>query len=174
MNSEFRIKDSQKGQSLIEVVVALSVATIIVTSLLIVVINSLRNAQFAQTQVRATKLASGAIEQIRTIRDRDGVTIFRTTGGLTAKFSDLWSINMANTCNPNPCSFRVTPNFTLEQTNQASEVEDLGDGLSREVIISDVSASYQTEKTVTVKVRWTDASGTHESHLQTVIGRSGL
>jgi hypothetical protein len=39
------------------------------------------------------------------------------------------------------------------------------------VIISDTAGSYQTEKTVTVKVKWTDSAGPHESHLQTVIAR---
>lgn len=167
------IKSKERGQSLIEVVVALSVAAIIITSLLIVVINSLRNAQFASNQVRSTKLASQAIEQIRSIRDRDGLTIFRTSSGTTSQFSDLWGIQMSQACSPNPCTFRVTPNFTLEQTNQASETDSLGDGLSREVIISDTASSYQTEKTVTVKVRWTDSAGPHESHLQTVISSFG-
>lgn len=163
----------EQGQSLIEVVVALSVASIVITSLLIVVINSLKNAQFAQTQVRATKLASQAIEQIRAVRDRDGIVTFTSASGVT-KFSDLWLINMNNACSPNPCAFKVNADLSLVQTNQASDTEALGDGLSREVVISDSNDSHQTEKTVTVKVRWTDSSGTHESNLQTIMGKDGI
>lgn len=60
-----------KGQSLIEVLLALSIAAIILGAITTAVISSLRNAQFAKNQNLATQLASQGIEIIRGIRDRE-------------------------------------------------------------------------------------------------------
>lgn len=69
----------KNGQSLIEVLFALGIAVVIIVALVSVTIGSLRNAQFAQNQVLATKYANEGMEKIRAYRDQNDWTIF--TGG---------------------------------------------------------------------------------------------
>ncbi len=165
------LKKSQ-GQSLIEVVVVLSVATIVITALLITIINSLRNAQFATMQTRATKYAQDGVEKTREIRNRNGLTTFRYGGGTTTTFSELWNVPMSSNCNSSKCRFKLdSTNLRMTQIGLDSERETLGDGLIREVIMEDSlsGSSYQNEKKITVKVSWSDSTGSHESNLQTIL-----
>src|ERR1035437_1247949 len=58
-----------RGQSLIEVVLGLTVAVIIMTAITTVVINSLQNAEFSKNQNLAEQYAQEGIEQMRNLRD---------------------------------------------------------------------------------------------------------
>ena len=147
-------KVKEKGQSLIEIVVVLSVASVVITALMISVINSLKNAQFAQMQSRSTKYAQDGAEKVRAVRDRDGRVVFNYTGGSTAKFSDLWNLHMSGSCSP-ACRFKLDPdNLQLEQLTGSVDKEDMGDGITREIIFEDsqTGSSYQKEKKIIVKV----------------------
>lgn len=163
--TNLKLTSKQNGQSLVEVVVALSVAAVIITALLIVVITSLRNAQLSQTQSRATKYAQEGLEKVRAIRDRDGTVSSLTiasqansssrscTSGIPTKFSDLYCNNLANICPSAPSGSGLTGNvcyFKLDANNlsltyapgPANLAEDIMDGttktgLTREVIIFD-------------------------------------
>ncbi len=66
----------RKGQSLIEVIVAMAVAIIIVGGLLVAVIVAVRNSQFAKSQVQATKYAEEGMENTRQQRDTDWDTFW--------------------------------------------------------------------------------------------------
>ena len=57
------------GQSLIEVLVALGVATIILSAISVAVVSSLKNTNYAESQNLASQYASQGIEIIRQIRD---------------------------------------------------------------------------------------------------------
>lgn len=63
--------ESEKGQSLIEVIIAATVGIMVVSALTFATIFSLRNANFAKTSSQATKLAQEGIERVRTGRDRN-------------------------------------------------------------------------------------------------------
>lgn len=112
----------QRGQSLIEVLVALTITVIMIVALIAFVLSGLRNAQFAQKQSKATKIATETMEQIKTIRDRDGEIFFSYGDGSSktaTKFSQLWSISMSSqlTCHKNdnsagPCYFNLSANPT--------------------------------------------------------------
>lgn len=168
MNKIKDFKLNQKGQSLIEVVVALSVAAVIITALLIVVITSLRNAQLSQTQSRATKYAQEGLERVRAIRDRDGAVSSFTLGtqanslsgcasGTPSKFSDLFCNNLSNICPTAPsgsgytgnvCYFKVDPStlsliYAPGPSNQAEDILDGTNktGLTREIVIFDNNSS---------------------------------
>ena len=108
----------QAGQSLIEVLIALTVTVIMMVALITFVLSGLKNAQFAQNQSKATKLAQETMEQIKTIRDRDGdkgvYFTYSTEANPAEKFSDLWKINMSmvGTCikiddSAGPCYFKL-------------------------------------------------------------------
>lgn len=60
---------NQKGQSLIEVIIALSVVTIITLGFTNITITALRNAQYAKNQNQATRHVQEALEIVRVIRD---------------------------------------------------------------------------------------------------------
>lgn len=182
---------SKKGQSLLEVVIVLGVAGIVLGALIIAVIVGLKNAQFAQNQSKSTKYAQEALEKIKGIRDRDGGVSFQTTdsillsclGSSPYAFSKLWLCNLSSSSSPctirssgsTECYFKIVAsgNSLQEPANLTSLNEDLGNGLSRQIIFEDENTGsppkYQTEKKVTAKVKWKDSSGEHESNLQTVL-----
>lgn len=65
-----------KGQSLIEVVAALAVMTIVLLSLVALTTYAVRNASFARDQSLATQYAQEEIDKIRQSRDADPVGFF--------------------------------------------------------------------------------------------------
>lgn len=180
---------SQKGQSLLEVMVVLMITVLVLVALLTVVVVSLRNAQFAQNQTKATKYAQDAIERIKTLRDRNDSletnnTVVMQSSPDTHKFSDLWSDKLSNLCAAGteisgPCYFKIVENsithaVILTQVDP-NVWDDLGDGLKRQIILTDKRSiepnvdKYKYEKELTVRVEWIDASGTHQSDLQTIL-----
>lgn len=60
---------SKNGQSLVEVLVSLSIATLVLSAITVGVVYSLRNAQFSKNQNLASQYASEGMEIIRQIRD---------------------------------------------------------------------------------------------------------
>lgn len=70
---------NQKGQSLIEVIVALAVAVIVILALVRVTVTSIRNANFAKNRASATKYAQETIEKVRGYRDQADWSTFTST-----------------------------------------------------------------------------------------------
>lgn len=156
-----------KGQSLLELVIVMAVAITVIGALTVVTISSLRNANLSKSELQATKYAQEGIEKIRSIRDRNG-TVNTNFGTPTNKFSQLWGIQLNTTlCTPQPCNFLLDSLNTLTQNNTA--FENLSGSFERRIKITDESSSYQNQKTVTVLVNWIDFSGSHESHLTTIL-----
>ena len=173
--SATKMMRKQLGQSLVEVLIALVVVTILSSALIVAIITGLKNSQFAQKQTQATKYAQDAMDRIRPIRDRDGNVTFK---GTTATFSALWNMNMSYPTNCNgPCYFKLVDTggeISLTDSGVSSSYwESLGESLSRQIIFEDISTGtpplYQSEKDLTVRVKWTDTSGDHESYLQTTL-----
>lgn len=154
----------QTGQSLVEVLIALTVTVIMIVALISFILSGLKNAQFAQNQSKATKLAQETMDLVKTIRDRDndGGINFTVAGGQTlAKFSQLFGerISLSN--------FKIEFNSLNEQPSPVPI--DLGDGFTREIKLEDDIATYQTQKKITVIIRWNDSTGEHESNIQTIL-----
>lgn len=158
---------SNKGQSLMELMIVVAVAMIVIGALTFATITSLRNAYFSKNQLQATKFAQEGIEKIRSIRDRDG-TVITSFGTPTANFSALWNVKIIEACSPQPCNFVLDPlNNSLAQINNSSE--NLGESFQRFIQITDDVSTYQDKKTITVVVSWLDFSGTHQSKLTTYL-----
>lgn len=156
---------SNKGQSLIELVVVVAVAVIVVSALTFAAIASLRNASFAKSQAQATKLAQEGLEKVRTLRNRDGpVDYIRADLTHTSKFSDLWSIIF--TC-PTNCYFFLNDAGVL-MGGIATSFESIESNFKRLFQIEEDGFSSSRKK-ITVIVKWTDFSGEHESKLTTVL-----
>lgn len=190
----------ESGQTMVEVLVALTIAVFVVISLLVVILSGLKNSQFAQNQSKATKYAQEAIEKIKAIRDRDLVVTFANPSSSCytplqdlphyTTFSSLWNCNLSSEtlspCTTSPsggspekvCYFRLNTAggaLTLNEAVDSADINDvrLGDGLTRQIFIEDKTTpaddDYTQQKMVTVKVLWSDSSGSHESNVQTLL-----
>src|SRR5688572_16290991 len=185
--TESSILTRENGQTLLELMVVVTISTIIIGALVFATISSLRNTQFSKDQSQATKLAQEAIEKVRTGRDRGtAITGSFVIGSATIdswQDSDLWSQQINGNCGntslvpPTYCYFRISTlgdlQYLIAGSDIPSSAEDpLGNGrFKRVVILSDDSTSYGTQKTVTVIVRWKDFAGDHDSRLTTVLRR---
>ncbi|MDO8576947.1 MAG: prepilin-type N-terminal cleavage/methylation domain-containing protein [Candidatus Daviesbacteria bacterium] len=159
--------NNEAGQSLIEVIVAVTVGILVVSALTFATIFSLRNASFAKNSAQATKLAQEGIEKVRTIRDRDGSVIFTAGNTTTSKFSDLWGVQMSTSCTP--CYFSLSNGLN---PSVAANFDDLGNGLQRQIQISEeANVDWRSQKKITVVVKWSDFAGSHESKLVTILRR---
>jgi len=67
---------AQQGQSLLEMVLALAVMVLVVTALVKLTTNAVRNADFAKSKVLATKYAQESLDEARLSRDQNRVTFF--------------------------------------------------------------------------------------------------
>lgn len=71
---------SKIGQSLIEVLISLTIATAVLSAITVAVVYSLRNTQFSKNQNLATQYASEGVEVVRQIRDNES-TLSNYNGG---------------------------------------------------------------------------------------------
>lgn len=71
---------NEKGQSLIEVLIAVAIATIVVVVLVRITSRSVTNATYARNYSLATKYAQDSIEQARALRELNSAAFFAGTG----------------------------------------------------------------------------------------------
>lgn len=98
----FFTKKYQKGQTLLEGVVALAVSAIIITSITVVVVRALANAQYSKTQNQATQYAQQGMEIVRNIRETDWATFdnLRNNTYCMAESCTTLSTAVGNACGP--------------------------------------------------------------------------
>lgn len=152
----------EKGQTLLELLVVLSVSVIVIGALVFATIASLRNAQFAKNQAQATKLAQDGIEKVRSGRDRNLTVLVGSLPGVTGEMSwngsssspnSIWDYPFSPNCEyeqvPSSsyrCYFKILPNGTLQyfgsyenfpDSPPAEGISTLPAGFKRAVIISE-------------------------------------
>lgn len=169
---------SNRGQTLIEVVVASTVGILVVAALTFATIFSLRNANFAKNSALATKLAQEGIEKVRSIRDQgqvDSISNFSISSNVVNSWKNqyLWSNQITTVCPTNNCYFNIV-NSSLQFLNESDDIpsnaeDPLGDGKFQRVVILSDDDSFEVQKTATVIVRWKDAAGAHDSKLTTIL-----
>lgn len=149
-----------RGQTLIEVIVVITMGILVIVALVFATISSLRNSQFAKNQAQTTKLAQEGLEKVRILRDRD------TVGSMASpysKFSDLWPIALA--C-PSSCYFYFNSlNVLISGTSVDFENISAGN-FKRQFKIENYAVD---QKKITSVVKWNDFSGDHESILTTIL-----
>jgi len=126
-----------KGQSLVEMVVAIGIVLVVIVALVVVTTISVRNASFSRNQVLATKYAQEAIEKVRAYRDQN-----------------TWSDFISN-CEDFSLDLNLPNLFTLSR-------DCYQPGTS-----NNCSSANDTTCEVKITVSWTDAKGTHKSELTT-------
>lgn len=166
---------NEKGQSLMEVVVALTVGILVVTALTFATLFSVRNAGFSKASIQATKLAQEGLERVRSGRDKNADITggFQPYGNPVTEWNDdnLWSqISGSSDCIPN-CYFNISSSGELQYIGTTPLSAQVVGQFKRVIILSDDLTTYSTRKKVTAVVRWTDASGPHESKLTTILGK---
>ena len=171
---------SEKGQSLMELVIVIAVVVIVIGALVFATIASLRNAQFAKNQAQASKLAQEGLEWVRTGRDRNkGINDLDSS---VTNWDTIWGYQISGGpdtfCNSSSiikqCYFKILSDGSLIYINSSSAfpsgfAESIQPNFERAITLSDDSASSDKQKTVTAIVTWTDFSGPHESKLTTIL-----
>lgn len=75
-----RTKNADSGQSIIEVIVALSLVLVVIVGLVTVTTRSIKNSSFARDQRIATKYAQESLENNRKLKEDDPNTFWQKTG----------------------------------------------------------------------------------------------
>lgn len=163
------MKINQQGQALLELTIATGLALMVVTALTITTIIGLRNSQFAQNQLQATKLAQEGLEIVRTIRDRDYTVCLEIDN--VYKWSDLRNKNFSTPRslviekNVSSCPLGAGINTSPLWLKSTPTPEIIGN-FKREIFIQG-NSSLNKNIQITSRVSWTDFSGTHKSELVT-------
>lgn len=147
---------SQKGQSLIEVLVGLATAAVITGAITVATISALNNAVFSKNQNLANTYAQQGIEIVRNMRDRNYSTFTELNGDYCLAKS-CTDINPSNSSTNDPCGKKSI----LCAQNVGGENADI---FVRQVSV-DPNSTYCQDGTdaltqatqVTVNVSWFDS-----------------
>jgi hypothetical protein len=93
------IKKLEKGQALVEALLALSAATVTVSVVAFLVINALNDTSFAKAQTTAAAYAKQGLEQARTLRDQNYTTFKTYTTTYCLNASSQWVSGNCSTGN---------------------------------------------------------------------------
>lgn len=147
MKKKKQMRIVHKGQSLVEVIIALAFAMVIIVALVTVTVQSMRNSTFAKNNAQATKLAQEGLEWIRSQRDQmawddfnDNLSSNLCLNNLTTNLED---IDITNTCSS--CGSTLN--------NIYKRCADFSVGIG----------NCGSNKGVIVSVTWTDSAGNHSS-----------
>ncbi|MBI2593426.1 prepilin-type N-terminal cleavage/methylation domain-containing protein [Candidatus Daviesbacteria bacterium] len=172
---------NQKGQTLLELVVGMSLIAVVIGAMAITTTYSLRNTQFSKNQAQATMLAQENMEKVRTIKSANyGVCLQGKTPCLT--WEEIWDETFGSysskSCTLIGCTYIPSNNCTVTGDitkalclTYSENPIDLGNGFTAQVIIEDEPGLAGTQKRVTSKVFWTDTTGQHSSDLVTVFSK---
>lgn len=64
---------TQQGQSIIEILIALTLVILFLSGITVIQLFSIRNVQFSRNKSTATKLAAQQLERVRVVRDSAGI-----------------------------------------------------------------------------------------------------
>lgn len=144
----------RRGQSLIEVIVALGVVIILALSLVSTSLITQRASRAAKNQAQATKLVQQNIEQMRVFRDRLGFEQIPTSA------VDCYILQTVN----------IDPaNWTLATTSCTTGGENITLNkvtFTRKIAITSISP---IKKSITVSVSWNDSGNTLSVETQTYL-----
>lgn len=156
------MKKSQKGQTIIEAVVALMTILIILTAIAIVIVNALYNSRFIKNQNEANKYAQQGMEFVRNLQQNDleqfASYVLDENGEV--EYSTYCIDDVTQT---------LTPNCNESTVNVAETY-------NRSIAFSPVGAKcHVSEITTTVTVKWSTSKCAstnrfcHESKLESCI-----
>jgi len=98
---KLRLAINMKGQTLVEVLVALGVAVVVMTAITTAVLTSLNNSQYSRLQNQASQYAQQGIEIMKSYRDAEAFNAIEADGG-RSQFR----------CLPEDCNPIIDTNFS--------------------------------------------------------------
>ena len=146
------MKANHKGQSLIEVVVALAIVIMLAISLVATTLLVQKASKNAQNSTQATKLVQQSIEQTRIFRDRNSGSFDSLPS------SGCYNLNTAD-ANPANWTFSALSSCSSLPPTGAESISLNNTTFRRWIAFTKPS---DTEKKVTVTTLWTDSSGSQQ------------
>lgn len=110
----------EKGQSLIEVLVALAISVVVITAVTLATISALYNSQFSKNQNLASQYAQQGMEIIRKIKVSDPSTFSSLSGEYCmAEGCTLLNGNIGDDCGPpsGNCNSKKTGEIFVREAN---------------------------------------------------------
>lgn len=144
----------EKGQSIIEAIVAMAIFIIIASSTVMVVLGSFSTARLAEEEAQATLFAVEGIEATQSIRNQDWDNLTNGGHGLT-RSGDLWAFFGASDDPDGAGKFSRTVSLADVQRNSSGDMVDSGgtvDSDTKKVISTitwDFTPSRQNEVELT-------------------------
>lgn len=132
----------KKGQSLIELLIAIGAISVILVSLVAVSTRSVANSAFGKIQIVANKKTEEQIERIRAYRDRNG----------------LDSLNCSATC-------------FIDASLVKSNGSVIAEGITVWYSLVNPGTCPGGNREATVFAQWSDSKGTHQSKLVSCFSR---
>src|SRR5258708_22405731 len=102
----------QKGQTLLEVLIALGLLSIIMSSLIVVILSALNNANFGKNQNLATQYAQEGMEIMRNIRDQN----YGTFSSLAGTYCIPENCHDSQCFIATPCTVNIKTEFVRKVT----------------------------------------------------------
>lgn len=167
-NGKWQMANGQRGQSLLEVIVALVIGLIVISAFVSLGVISVRNASVSKNQANATQLATEGIEAVIAIQNTNGVV---GSGRWQDIFAQSFPCSSGDIVNPQvSCNgdFILNTNVPSLTTGTNFAIQP---PFSRKIRITDSSSNI---KNVTSIVWWTDSQGTHKSVIARKIGKERL
>ena len=146
-----------KGQSLVEVIVAVAVVAALAVALVTTSLVTQKASRGSENNTQATKLVQENIEQIRVFRDRKGFSVLNNGTYVCIRNSNQDPQNWALETLASNC-----PNNGVVALNQVN--------FNRTLIVGNNGSSDRMKSAlVTVRVTWTDSSGVQTVSNNTVL-----
>lgn len=161
---------SQKGQTLMEALVALGTAVVVMTAIAISVTTALNNALYAKTQNQAAQYAQEGMEYMRAFRNSNYQTFSSYANGNIYCLKKPITIPLEQRQLPNPCPL-IDKVFDREAVLRPSNTD----------LLNKCGTVPNQTIQVTVSVKWSDSKCTdsnnsfcHQVELNTCLSDSGI
>lgn len=136
---------NEKGQSLFELVVAIAISALIIISIVSLVTNALKSANFSKNNAVATSLAQETVEWLRSQRD-DNIATFLAKADVNGSGSSLWCFVNLDWEKPQSCSSNdLIDNLFIREGNFVKD-----------------TVGGKTVIHTNIVVSWDDSQGNHE------------
>lgn len=165
----------ESGQSMLEIMILLTILVVATSTVAVVSINSIKNSQFSKSQLQATQLAQEGIDKVKIGRSKNCPV---TIGGNSYNWYDtaplIWDISLSTEVSfkvdlPQPPSLC---NFTeLVSANESDPIPvSTSTQFKRKITLIDDGVTDR--KKVKSEVSWTDHSGKHNSVIVTILTKN--
>lgn len=182
-----QIFSNTKGQTLIEIIIAIAIGTLVISSILALATRSNRNSNLARASSQASKLAEEGLEIIKNIKDQGRDVIFPnvpTTNEVNwvgfYNTEDLSGDRFYHLHEPTELECSGNESWCIHAETAVPETIDLdGQIFERVIMINDDFGNGCNDnitdpreiKQFSVVVTWTDPVGEHEQRVVTCIRR---